>query len=215
MAGAVPARYLPPGAAAGLVLGSPGHSVLHIATRRVPGHGRLMWQGPGTRVLQARARGVLPLVAACAVLPHLAAAVLEAVDILVQVRGRTPKGQAQEADLALFLALASLFSGRVLKAGVAAVGVLDQRGRVLPVQDPHACVRAAQAAGLHTLVLPAAQRLAPGEPTPLGTGVLRCVWLHSVNEALNEVLVEPPTRLAGQADDDIPSRMTYPAERSA
>jgi ATP-dependent Lon protease len=203
MNGAAPAGHLPPGAATGLVLGPAGNPVLHIATRRVPGHGRLMWQGPGARVLQARARGVLPLVAACAVLPHMAAAVFDAVDILVQVQGQAPKSRAQEADLALFLALASLFSGRVLKAGVAAAGVLDLQGRVLPVQDPQACVEAAQAAGLDTLVLPAAQRLVFDESTPLATHVLRCVWLHSVNEALSEVLVEPPTRVAGKADEPI------------
>lgn len=195
----------PPGQAACVVRTGAGAGVLCIKASRVSGRGRLLGQDRAAQALLARARVALALLKARAAHRHLAAAVFDAVDIQLQV---TPDpasrlhceawpvspAQARDGDLALFLALASLFSGRPLRGGLVCAAAVDARGQLQRAGDAALAVAAALQAGRHTLLLPLKSR--PALELACGPA-LRCLWLATVDEALRETLPESGTVVLG------------------
>jgi len=197
----------PPGQAACVVRTGAGVGVLRIQVSRVSGSGRLLGQDRAAQALLGRARAALALLKARAADGHLAAAVFDAVDIQLQVTcdplthqvteaWPASPAQARDGDLALFLALASLFSGRPLRSGLLCAAALDARGQLQRAGDTALAVAAALQAGRHTLLLPLRSR--PGPALERGPA-LRCLWLATVDEALHEALPAPGPVALGPA----------------
>ena len=87
---------------------------------------------------------------------HLAIepAAFKAADVHLHVpAGATPK-DGPSAGIAMVMALASLFSGRLVRSSVGMTGEVTLRGRVLPVGGIKMKILAAHRAGLTTVILP-------------------------------------------------------------
>lgn len=170
-----------------------GLGVMRIVATREPGRGRLIGLDASAQRLLRRARLALHRVQARAAQQHLAMAILDAVDIAMQVTwltGTPPEGQARagDADLALFLVLASLVSNRPLGVGLVAAAGVDAAGRLRPVAHWSTVVAVARAVGASTVVM--ASAVASGSVPEPGAPV-RCLWLATVDDALRGCLTGP------------------------
>jgi len=112
----------------------------------------------------------------------------EECDVHVHVpAGAIPK-DGPSAGVAMFMALASLFTGRAVKPDFAMTGEISLRGRVLPVGGIKEKVLAAAAAGIRTVMLPARNRKDFDEIPEETRNALSFVWLEKVEDALAPAL---------------------------
>jgi ATP-dependent Lon protease len=177
-----------PGVATGLAWTPVGGDILFIEATRIPGSGKLILTGQLGDVMKESAQAALSLVKAkhreFGVDPKL----LEGSDIHVHVpAGATPK-DGPSAGVAMFIALASLLSGRTVRSDVAMTGEISLRGLVLPVGGIKEKVLAAMHAGIKTVLLPARNRRDWDEIPEEARRTLEFVWLDTVDQALAAAL---------------------------
>jgi ATP-dependent Lon protease len=94
----------------------------------------------------------------------------------------------------MFIALASLFSGRAVRPEVAMTGEISLRGLVLPVGGIREKVLAARRAGVERVLLPERNRKDLIDVPESGRAGLGFVWLSDVDDAIAAAL--PPVALA-------------------
>lgn len=95
------------------------------------------------------------------------------------------------AGVAMFVALASLFTNRPVRPDVAMTGEISLRGMVMPVDGVKDKVLAAQRAGISTVLLPQ-RNVADLRDIPPQTLAGMCIVpLSSVDDAIDAAL-EPP-----------------------
>jgi ATP-dependent Lon protease len=125
------------GVATGLAWTPVGGDILFIEATRMPGAGRLILTGQLGEVMKESAQAALSLVKARSQQLGIAPDVLEKSDVHVHVpAGATPK-DGPSAGVAIFVALASLFTGRIVRNeldGTHMIASSSQRLR-LPVAD--------------------------------------------------------------------------------
>ena len=113
---------------------------------------------------------------------------------LARRRGGTVLGAWMDpaADKALlvgmFVALASLMTGRAIPPTTAMTGEISLRGLVLPVGGVREKVIAAARAGITTVMLPARNRRDLDDIPPSAQARLRFVWLETVDDAVQAAL---------------------------
>ncbi len=113
---------------------------------------------------------------------------LEKSDIHVHVpAGATPK-DGPSAGLAIFIALASLLTARVVKSDVAMTGEISLRGLVLPIGGVKEKVLAALRAGIRTVMLPARNRRDLEDIPADVRERLDIVWVEQVDDAIATAL---------------------------
>ena len=172
------------GVATGLAWTPVGGDILFIEATRMPGAGRLILTGQLGDVMKESAQAALSLVKARAVQLGIEPEVLEKSDIHVHVpAGATPK-DGPSAGLAIFIALASLLTGRRVRSEVAMTGEISLRGLVLPIGGVKEKVLAALRAGIRTVVLPARNRRDLDDIPPEARERLDIVWVEQVDEAM-------------------------------
>ena len=98
--------------------------------------------------------------------------------------GATPK-DGPSAGVAMFMALASLFTGRTVRSDTAMTGEISLRGLVLPVGGIKEKVVAAAAAGLKRVMLPARNRRDFDDIPKEAQEKLEFVWLERVEDAVS------------------------------
>jgi ATP-dependent Lon protease len=181
-------RTAAPGVATGLAWTPVGGDILFIEAARTPGHGKLILTGQLGEVMRESAQAALSLVKTQALGIGLAASDFETSDIHVHVpAGATPK-DGPSAGVAMFVALASLMTGRTVRSDTAMTGEISLRGLVLPVGGIKEKVIAAAAAGVTRVMLPARNRR-DFEDIPQETrDKLTFVWLERVEDALASAL---------------------------
>jgi ATP-dependent Lon protease len=111
--------------------------------------------------------------------------------------GAIPK-DGPSAGVATFLAVASLLSGRTVRADVAMTGEISLRGLVLPIGGVKEKTLAALRAGIDTVMLPARNRKDLEEIPEHARKQLKFVWLDDIDDALRAAL--EPARRAADAD---------------
>ena len=112
------------------------------------------------------------------------ASVFEKSDIHVHVpAGATPK-DGPSAGVAMFTALASLLTNRMVRSDTAMTGEISLRGLVLPVGGIKEKVVAAAAAGLTRVMLPARNRRDFDEIPRGARDKLEFIWLERVDDAI-------------------------------
>ncbi len=155
-----------PGVATGLAWTPVGGDILFIEAARAPGTGRLILTGQLGDVMKESAQAALSLVKARAERLGIDPAILEKADIHIHVpAGATPK-DGPSAGVAMFVALASLLTGRTVHSHVAMTGEISLRGLVLPIGGVKEKVLAALRAGITTVMLPARNQRDLEDQTP-------------------------------------------------
>jgi ATP-dependent Lon protease len=102
--------------------------------------------------------------------------------------GAIPK-DGPSAGVAMFVALASLFTERAVRSDTAMTGEISLRGLVLPVGGIKEKVLAALRAGIKRILLPARNRKEFEEIPAEAREKLEFVWLEEVDEAMASALV--------------------------
>jgi len=144
--------------------------------------------------MKESAQAALTLVKARAADLRVPPAMFEGIDLHVHIpAGAIPK-DGPSAGVAMFIALASLFTDRPVRHDVAMTGEISLRGLVLPVGGIKEKVLAAQRAGLQTVLLPA-RNLKDLRELPEGArAAMKFIALNTVDDAIREALAEPGTR---------------------
>jgi ATP-dependent Lon protease len=174
-----------PGVATGLAWTPVGGDILFIEAARVPGSGKLILTGQLGDVRKESAQAALTLVKASAATLRIAQSAFEAVDVHLHVpAGAVPK-DGPSAGVAMFIALASLFSNRTVRHDAAMTGEISLRGLVLPVGGIKDKVLAAQRAGLQLVLLPARNRKDLRDVPEATRAALQFVWLETVDDAIH------------------------------
>jgi ATP-dependent Lon protease len=176
------------GVATGLAWTPVGGDILFIEATRMPGAGKLILTGQLGEVMKESAQAALSLVKAHSRDLGIAPEVLEKSDIHVHVpAGATPK-DGPSAGVAIFVALASLVTGRLVRNDVAMTGEISLRGLVLPIGGVKEKVLAALRAGIGTVLLPARNRRDLEDIPADAREKLTIVWIEHVDEAIAAAL---------------------------
>jgi ATP-dependent Lon protease len=143
-----------PGVVTGLAWTSVGGEILHIEALRYPGKGGILLTGQIGDVMKESAQAALSLVKSRAATIGIDPDAFRNSDLHVHVpAGAVPK-DGPSAGVAMFTAIASLFSGRPVRADVAMTGEISLRGLVLPIGGLKEKSLAALRAGVSTVIVP-------------------------------------------------------------
>ena len=177
-------RVSTPGVATGLAWTPVGGDILFIEASRAPGSGRFTLTGQLGEVMRESAQAALTVVKSRAVHLGIDATQFASTDIHVHVpAGATPK-DGPSAGVAMFMALASLMSGRKVRNDTAMTGEISLRGLVLPVGGIREKVTAAANAGITRVMLPARNRRDHEEIPEEVRAKLDFTWLETVEDAV-------------------------------
>jgi ATP-dependent Lon protease len=180
-----------PGVATGLAWTPVGGDILFIEASRNPGNGRLILTGQLGDVMKESAQAALTLVKSKAAPLGIDPAIFEKSDVHVHVpAGAIPK-DGPSAGVAMFIALASLFSNRPVRSDTAMTGEISLRGLVLPVGGIKDKVLAAMRAGIRRVLLPARNRKDLEEVPAEAKEKLEFIWLDEAEEAVSLALGAP------------------------
>ncbi len=188
-----------PGVATGLAWTPYGGEILFVEATRVPGKGQLILTGHLGDVMKESAQAALTLVKARAEKLGIDAGIFDKSDLHLHVpAGAVPK-DGPSAGIAMFVAIASLLTGRTVRPDVAMTGEISLRGLVLPVGGIKEKALAAERAGIRTVLLPARNRKDLPDIPESARERLRFIWLETVDDALEHALEEPGAPHGGTA----------------
>jgi ATP-dependent Lon protease len=124
-------------------------------------------------------------------------AIFEKSDIHVHVpAGAIPK-DGPSAGVALYTALVSLLTGRIVRNDVAMTGEISLRGLVLPVGGIKEKCVAAHRAGIRTVLLPARNRKDLDDIPESVRREVAFIWLERVEDATHNAFGAPGSMTLG------------------
>ncbi len=178
------------GVATGLAWTPVGGDILFIEATRVAGSGKLTLTGQLGEVMKESAQAAYTLVKSRSAELRVDRAAFEGIDLHVHIpAGAIPK-DGPSAGVAMFIAVASLFTDRPVRHDVAMTGEISLRGLVLPVGGVKEKVLAAQRAGLSTVLLPE-RNLKDLREVPEGAReAMHFIGLKTVDDAIRAALAE-------------------------
>jgi ATP-dependent Lon protease len=180
-----------PGVATGLAWTPVGGDILFVEASRVPGTGKLVLTGHLGDVMKESAQAALTLVKSRAGDLGIDPSIFEKSDVHVHVpAGAVPK-DGPSAGVAMFVALASLLTGRTVRSDTAMTGEISLRGLVLPIGGVKYKVLAAVRAGITTVLLPERNRKDLEEVPQSARERVRFVFMERVDDALAAALESP------------------------
>ena len=181
-------RTAGPGVATGLAWTPVGGDILFIEAAKTHGSGKLILTGQLGDVMKESAQAALSLVKSHALELGVDPEAFDKTDIHVHVpAGATPK-DGPSAGVAMYMALASLMTGRKIRSDTAMTGEISLRGLVLPVGGIKEKVVAAAGAGLTRVMLPARNRRDYDDIPKDARDRLAFVWLERVEDAVAAAL---------------------------
>jgi ATP-dependent Lon protease len=190
-----------PGVATGLAWTPTGGDILFVEAAKVPGSGKLILTGQLGDVMKESAQAALSLVKARASTLGVDPGSFEKSDIHVHVpAGAIPK-DGPSAGVAMFVALASLLTGRTVRSDTAMTGEISLRGLVLPIGGVKNKVLAAVRAGITTVLLPERNKKDFEDVPEAARKAVRFVWLSTVDDAIEAALEPVPQRETLVASD--------------
>ncbi|PYJ64695.1 MAG: endopeptidase La, partial [Verrucomicrobia bacterium] len=143
-----------PGVVTGLAYTPAGGEVLHIEATRYPGKANIILTGHIGEVMKESVQAALSLLRSREGQLGVNPEEFREMDIHVHVpAGAVPK-DGPSAGIAMFTALASLFSNTPVRPDVAMTGEISLRGLVLPIGGLKEKSLAAMRAGISTVVIP-------------------------------------------------------------
>jgi ATP-dependent Lon protease len=182
-----------PGVATGLAWTPVGGDILFVEATRVPGRNKLILTGQLGEVMKESAQAALTLVKSRSEALNIDPAIFEKSDVHLHVpAGAIPK-DGPSAGVAMFLALASLLTGRTVRSDIAMTGEISLRGLVLPIGGIKEKVLAATRAGIATVMLPSRNKKDLEDVPEAARAQVQFVWLDRVDDAVAAAL-EPKER---------------------
>ncbi len=188
-------RTARPGVATGLAWTPVGGDVLFVEATAMQGTGRLTITGQLGEVMRESAQAALSYVRANAaeLVPGIASDWFATHDIHIHVpAGAIPK-DGPSAGVTILTALASLLSGRPVRADVAMTGEITLTGQVLPIGGLKEKALAAQRGGIRTVIAPARNEPDAEEIPAHLLRTLRFRFVSEVGEALDAALARRVT----------------------
>jgi len=173
-----------PGVATGLAWTPVGGDILFIEAARVPGKESLVLTGQLGDVMKESARAAVTLVMGRLEALGIGKDVLDESHLHIHVpAGAIPK-DGPSAGVAMFLAVASLLSGKTVRSDIAMTGEISLRGLVLPIGGVKEKALAALRAGIGTILLPARNKKDIEEIPESARKQIEFVFLETVDDAL-------------------------------
>jgi ATP-dependent Lon protease len=173
-----------PGVATGLAWTPVGGDILFIEASLVPGKGQLILTGQLGDVMKESAQAAVSLAKMRLDTLGVDRKVLEDNDLHIHLpAGAIPK-DGPSAGVAMFLAVASLLSGRTVRNDIAMTGEISLRGLVLPIGGVKEKTLAALRAGIDTVLLPTRNKKDLEEIPEQARQQLKFVWLDNIDDAL-------------------------------
>jgi len=190
-----------PGVATGLVWTAVGGDIIFVeAARTASREERLVLTGQLGDVMKESVQAALTCVRADSVRLHIDSAKWETSAIHVHVpAGAVPK-DGPSAGVTMALALASLMTGRAVRADVAMTGEITLRGKVLPVGGIKEKMLGAHRAGIRTVILPRHNERDLEDLPPELRKEMRFVLVNEIQEVFDEALL--PTALSHEAEPE-------------
>jgi ATP-dependent Lon protease len=193
-------RVSVPGVATGLAWTPVGGDILFIEATKTPGHGKLILTGQLGEVMRESVQAALSLVKSRATDLGLDPESFDKMDIHVHVpAGATPK-DGPSAGVAMYIALVSVLTGRLVRRDTAMTGEISLRGLVLPVGGIKEKVVAAARADLSRVLLPARNRRDYEDIPQEARERLEFVWLENVDGAVAAAFEAKAAEAAAPAD---------------
>jgi len=172
------------GIAVGLGWTPSGGEILFVEATSLPGKGKLILTGSLGEVMKESAQAALTHLRSQAKSMGLALPSIENLDIHIHVpAGATPK-DGPSAGIAIFAALASLFTQTLIPSRMAMTGEISLRGRVLPVGGIKEKLLAAVRSGIREIILPEANKKDWVEAPAEVQKKLKIHWVRHVEEML-------------------------------
>src|SRR5256884_6815568 len=143
-----------PGVVTGLAYTPAGGEVLHIEATRYPGKGNVTLTGHIGEVMKESVQAALSLLRSRDGQLGVNSEDFRKMDIHVHVPAGALPQHGPSAGIAMFTALASLFSNKPVRPDVAMTGEITLRGLVLPIGGLKEKSLAAMRAGISTVIIP-------------------------------------------------------------
>ena len=183
-----------PGVVTGLAYTPAGGEVLHIEATRYPGKGNVTLTGHIGEVMKESVQAALSLVRTRDGELGVRSEDFRNLDVHVHVpAGAVPK-DGPSAGIAMFTALASLFTNTPVKPDVAMTGEITLRGLVLPIGGLKEKSLAAMRAGISTVIIPKLNEKDLVDVPEEAKQKLKFVPVENVDEVLNAALEKKPTQ---------------------
>jgi ATP-dependent Lon protease len=177
-----------PGVVTGLAYTPAGGEILHVEATRYPGKGNITLTGQIGAVMKESAQAALSLVRSRGAAIGVKVEEFRENDIHVHVpAGAVPK-DGPSAGVAMFTALASLFSNKPVRADVAMTGEITLRGMVLPIGGLKEKSLAAMRADISTVIIPKLNEKDLVDVPEEARQKLRFVPVETVEEVLAHAL---------------------------
>jgi len=182
-----------PGIVTGLAYTPVGGEVLHIEATRYPGKGNITLTGQIGNVMKESMQAALSLVRSRDGRSGVTTKDFGEMDVHVHVpAGAVPK-DGPSAGVAMFTALASLFSSTPVRSDVAMTGEITLRGLVLPIGGLKEKSLAAMRAGISTVIIPKGNEKDLVDIPEEAKQKINFVPVETVDEVLKTALEQPPS----------------------
>ena len=179
------------GVATGLAYTPAGGAILFIEAAGYPGKGVLTLTGQIGDVMKESAQAALSLVKSRSEDLGLDIEQINQTDLHVHVpAGAVPK-DGPSAGVAMFAAITSFLTGRVVRSDVAMTGEITLRGLVLPIGGVKEKVLAAKRAGIKTVLLPRRNEKDLADVPDEARKGLKFELVANVDEVLEIALARP------------------------
>ncbi|MCY4418865.1 MAG: endopeptidase La [Cytophagales bacterium] len=178
-----------PGLAVGLAWTPYGGDVLYIESLLLDGEGKLILSGRLGKVMQESAQAAFSYVRSQAKALNISPSVFGKNNLHVHVpAGAIPK-DGPSAGITLATSIASLFTGRIVKPGLAMTGEITLSGRVLPVGGVKEKLLASRSRGIKEIIFSESNRKHVEELNPKYLRGLTFHYVRRVKEVFGHALV--------------------------
>src|SRR5499427_4515684 len=185
-------RTAEPGVATGLAWTPVGGDILFIEATKMNGKGQLVLTGQLGDVMKESAQAALSFIRSRAKWLGLEETFLEKTDIHVHIpAGAIPK-DGPSAGVTMFVAMASLLTGKPIRNDVAMTGEITLRGLVLPVGGIKEKFLAAHRAGIKRVIMPERNRKDVIDIPEQPRKEIEILFVKRMDELLPLVLTEMP-----------------------
>jgi len=177
-----------PGVATGLAWTPNGGDIIFIESTRMTGQKGLILTGSLGDVMKESAQAAMSYIRSRADKLGIPSDFYEKSDIHVHVpAGAIPK-DGPSAGVTMTASIASLLTGRPVRADIAMTGEITLRGKVLPVGGIKEKVLAARRAGIHTVILPRRNEHDLDDIPPEPRAEMETIFVDTIDEVLAHAL---------------------------